>query len=48
MIYWEKYIKGVVECQKLLNHNPNAEEPIKNILNDFVTLQKNNIEKMKE
>ena len=39
---------GVVECQKLLNHNPNAEEPIKNILNDFVTLQKNNIEKMKE
>lgn len=39
---------GVVECQKLLNHNPDADENIKNILNDFVTLQNNNIEKMKE
>lgn len=38
---------GIIECQKLLNHNPQADEPIKNILNDFVTMQKNNIEKMK-
>lgn len=39
---------GVVECQKLLNHNPEADDNVKNILNDFVTLQNNNIEKMKE
>ena len=38
---------GIRECQKLLNHNPQADEPVKNILNDFVTMQKNNIEKMK-
>ena len=38
---------GIIECQKLLNHNPQADEPVKNILNDFVTMQKNNIEKMK-
>lgn len=39
---------GVVECQKLLNHNPKAEEPVKNILNEFITFQNNNVEKMKE
>lgn len=38
---------GIIECQKLLNHNPQADEPVKNILNDFVTMQKNNIEEMK-
>ena len=38
---------GIIECQKLLNHNPQADETVKNILNDFVTMQKNNIEKMK-
>lgn len=41
-------IMGVVECQKLLNHNPRAEEPVKQILHEFVTFQNNNIEKMKE
>lgn len=39
---------GIVEAQKLLNHNPKAENQVKTILNDFVTFQKNNIEKMKE
>lgn len=39
---------GVVECQKLLNHNPRAEEPVKQILNEFITFQNNNVEKMKE
>lgn len=39
---------GVVECQKLLNHNPKAEEPVKQILNEFITFQNNNVEKMKE
>ena len=37
---------GIIKCQKLLNHNPRADEPVKNILNDFVTLQKNDIEQM--
>ena len=41
-------IMGVVECQKLLNHNPRADEPVKNLLHEFVTFQNNNIEKMKE
>ena len=41
-------IMGVVECQKLLNHNPYADEPVKNLLHEFVTFQNNNIEKMKE
>jgi len=39
---------GIVECQKLLNHNPRADQPVKDILNEFVTFQNNNIEKMKE
>ena len=38
---------GIIECQKLLNHNPQADEHVKNILNDFVSMQNNNIEKMK-
>ncbi len=38
---------GLIECQKFLNHNPYADENIKNILNDFITIQKNDIEKMK-
>ena len=39
---------GIIKCQKLFNHNPKAYEPVKNILNDFVTLQKNDIEQMKK
>ena len=29
-------IMGIVECQKLLNHNPRAEQPVKDILNSFL------------
>lgn len=39
---------GIIKCQKLLNHNQKADKPVKNILNDFVTLQKNDIEQMKK
>lgn len=39
---------GIIKCQKLLNHNQKADETVKNILNDFVTLQKNDIEQMKK
>ena len=38
---------GIIECQKLLNHNPKADTEVKNILTDFMTLQQNNINKMK-
>lgn len=38
---------GIIECQKLLNHNPKADQPVKDILNDFMTMQRNDIEKMK-
>lgn len=38
---------GIIECQKLLNHNPRAAKPVKDILTDFITMQQNNIEKMK-
>lgn len=39
---------GIVECQKLMNHNPQAEQGVKDILNDFMNFSQNNIEKMKE
>lgn len=38
---------GVIECQKLLNHNPKADKEVKTLLNDFMTMQLNDIEKMK-
>lgn len=38
---------GIIECQKLLNHNPKAEQTVKDILTDFITMQQNNVEKMK-
>lgn len=38
---------GIIECQKLLNHNPNADQEVKDLLNDFMTIQKNDIEQMK-
>ena len=39
---------GIIACQKLINHNPHAEQSVKDLLHEFVTFQKNNIEKMKE
>lgn len=39
---------GIIECQKLLNHNPYAKDEVKNILTDFQKLQENNIQTMKE
>lgn len=38
---------GIIEGRKLLNQNPNASEKVKDILNEFVKLQENNIEKLK-
>lgn len=39
---------GIIECQKLLNHNPYADQPVKNILNDFMKMQQNDINQMKK
>lgn len=38
---------GIIEGQKLLNQNPDASDEVKDILNEFITLQQNNIEKLK-
>lgn len=39
---------GIIEGVKLLNHNPNANENIKNILNTFIKFQENNVEQLKK
>ena len=39
---------GLIEGVKLLNNNPNTEEPIKNILNEFIKFQENNVEQLKK
>lgn len=41
-------LMGIIEAQKLLNHSPEMEQEIKDILNEFINLQNNNIEKMKQ
>lgn len=38
---------GIIEGRKLLNQNPNADEEIKQILDGFVKMQENNVEKLK-
>lgn len=38
---------GIIEGRKLLNQNPDADTEVKDILNEFVKLQENNIEKLK-
>ena len=41
-------LMGIIDSQKLLNNNPEMEQNTKNILNEFITLQNNNIEQMKK
>ena len=38
---------GIIEGRKLLNQYPDASHDIKNILNNFVNMQENNVEKLK-
>lgn len=38
---------GIIEGRKLLNQNPNADGNVKNVLNEFVCMQENNVEKLK-
>ena len=39
---------GIIEGVKLLNHNPDVENNIKNILTDFVAFQEHTVEKLKK
>ena len=39
---------GIIEGVKLLNHNPDTEKPIKDILNKFIDFQQNNVEQLKK
>ncbi|MCI9015689.1 MAG: hypothetical protein HFJ53_00760 [Clostridia bacterium] len=38
---------GIIEGRKLLNHNPDADKEIVDVLNSFVKMQENNVEKLK-
>ena len=39
---------GIIEGVKLLNHNPDTEKSIKDILNKFIDFQQNNVEQLKK
>ena len=39
---------GIIEGRRLLNQNPYAEENVKSILNEFVTMQEDSVETLKK
>ena len=39
---------GIIKGVKLLNHNPDTEQHIKDILNKFIDFQQNNVEQLKK
>ena len=39
---------GIIEGRRLINQNPHAEDSIKNILHEFVTMQENSVETLKK
>ena len=39
---------GIIEGVKLLNHNPETTDNIKNILSHFIQFQENNVERLKK
>ncbi len=39
---------GIIEGRRLLNQNPNIENNVKNILNDFVVMQEDSVETLKK
>ena len=39
---------GIIEGRRLLNQNQNIEPDVKNILNDFVVMQEDNVETLKK
>lgn len=38
---------GIIEGRKLLNQNPNIDQEVKQVLDTFVKMQENNVEKLK-
>ena len=42
------YDMGIIKGVKLLNHNPEASQNVKNILNEFIQMQENNIARLKK
>ena len=40
-------LMGIIEGRKLLNHNANIDTNIRNILNDFVAMQEESVENLK-
>lgn len=38
---------GIIEGRKLLNQNPNVDGEVRQVLNTFVKMQENNVEKLK-
>lgn len=42
------YDMGIIKGVKLLNQNPQASKEVKDILNGFITLQENNINRLKK
>jgi hypothetical protein len=42
------YDMGVIKGTKLLNQSPEASQNVKNILNEFIQLQENNINRLKK
>ena len=38
---------GIIEGRKLLNQNPNIDEEVRQVLDTFVKMQENNVEKLK-
>ena len=39
---------GIIEGVKLLNHNPETTDSIKNILTNFIQFRENNVERLKK
>ncbi|MFG6319272.1 MAG: hypothetical protein K1W33_05375, partial [Clostridia bacterium] len=42
------YDMGIIKGVKLLNQNPEASEDVKNILNGFISMQENCIDRLKK
>ena len=39
---------GIIEGRRLINQNNNADPDVKNILNDFVSMQEDSVETLKQ
>lgn len=39
---------GIIEGRRLINQNPDADKDVKNVLDDFVTMQEDSVETLKK